>query len=163
MILDVEKILKIKKEKKLTWEKIAAHWKISRQAACQRLYSKNIKNSILFGEIFNVHPKSIIKIFPGEDFDVIFERSTKPKMIYFVQMGKNGPIKIGKTANIKERLKVFQASSPYKIKLLYYKKCFKPPLEYELHKKFKAERIHGEWFHPSKKIFNYIEQLKMLR
>lgn len=58
--------------------------------------------------------------------------------------------KIGKTANLKHRIKQIQASCPYKISVeKVYKDGFH--LEKIAHKFFKSKRIHGEWFKLTKK------------
>lgn len=78
-------------------------------------------------------------------------------MIYFIQAGNNGPIKIGQTDNnIEERIKQLQIGCPYELRLLWLHKSdhYK---EQEIHKEFSSERIRGEWFHPSRKIFDFID------
>lgn len=78
-------------------------------------------------------------------------------MIYFIQAGKNGPIKIGHTnGDVKERLQQLQNGCPYELILLW---CIKgtPEDEAYLHKKFKPEQIRGEWFRPCRQLLEYIE------
>ena len=77
-------------------------------------------------------------------------------MIYFIQSGENGPIKIGYTDNnIQDRLNQLQTANPYHLKLLWY---YQGSLqdEKELHGKFEHEHIRGEWFHPSRKLLDFI-------
>ena len=77
-------------------------------------------------------------------------------MIYFIQAGKNGPIKIGQTGgNIKDRVAQLQTGCPYKLKLLWVY-TGSDWSESEVHSKFKHEKIHGEWFHPSRMLLNFI-------
>ena len=77
-------------------------------------------------------------------------------MIYFIQAGRLGPIKIGHTNNgVEERLKELQTGSPDKLILIGIiegdvKK------EQELHKRFKNYRVRGEWFNNSPELDNYI-------
>lgn len=79
-------------------------------------------------------------------------------MIYFIQAGKNGPIKIGQTDNgVDDRLKQLQTGCPYELRLLwvYDGHVFS---EKEIHERFSHERIRGEWFRPSRKILDFIDE-----
>ena len=81
--------------------------------------------------------------------------------VYFMRLGEAGPIKIGHSVNIKERLAVIQVNNPYLITLLAvvdggFSK------ERELHKLFKDHKIYGEWFYPHTDILNYINNLPYL-
>ena len=75
-------------------------------------------------------------------------------MIYFVQAGKNGPIKIGDSNDLHRRIELLQIGCPYKLNLLfvYNGRHFN---ESELHNLFKHENIRGEWFRPAKSIINF--------
>ena len=62
-------------------------------------------------------------------------------MVYFIQAGKDGPIKIGYTANdVKNRLLTLQPSSPYPLTILGVMEG-DVELEKNIHKKFKRFRI----------------------
>lgn len=79
-------------------------------------------------------------------------------MIYFIQCGENGPVKIGQTSNgVEERLNQLQTGCPYKLKLLwvYHEDVYSEP---EIHEIFKHERISGEWFHPSRNMMIFIHE-----
>ena len=78
-------------------------------------------------------------------------------MIYFVQCGKNGPIKIGCTGNVEERIAQMQTCCPYELRLLWQIQGDKND-EAEIHERWKHERIRGEWFRPSRKLLVFIEQ-----
>jgi len=79
-------------------------------------------------------------------------------MIYFIQAGKNGPIKIGYTKNkqtFKTRLKTLQIANPEKLRL----RCLikgSMTAEHSLHRKFRHFYIHGEWFQPNKILLTHI-------
>lgn len=88
-------------------------------------------------------------------------------MIYFVQCGKNGPIKIGYTGedddsreinfkNVNNRIKAMQVGCPYELKLLWAV-CGGIDYEADLHEKWTHENIRGEWFRPSRKLLSFIE------
>jgi len=67
--------------------------------------------------------------------------------IYFIQMDRIGPIKIGYAKDIKKRLISLQISSPYPLKLLCH---YKADVEHEKewHQAFEFIRLKGEWFLP---------------
>lgn len=78
-------------------------------------------------------------------------------MIYFIQAGKNGPIKIGHTeSDIASRMAQLQTGCPYELKLLWTIHGNQEK-EAEIHSDFEEERIRGEWFHPSEMLLEYIE------
>ena len=74
-------------------------------------------------------------------------------MIYFIESGKGGPIKIGVTWNIQLRLDELQVGNPCKLNLLwiYNGRQF---TELELHAKFKSDRIRGEWYNRTEAILS---------
>jgi hypothetical protein len=78
-------------------------------------------------------------------------------MIYFIQAGDDGLIKIGYAADVDQSLKTWQEGSPVPLKLLA---SLNGSLEAEayLHAKFSRLRQHGKWFKPSKEIFDFIEK-----
>ena len=79
-------------------------------------------------------------------------------MIYFIQAGKNGPIKIGHTENdIEQRIAQLQTGCPYELRLIWLKKGDQQD-EAEWHSWFQHERIRGEWFRPSRDLINCIKQ-----
>ena len=78
-------------------------------------------------------------------------------MIYFIESGKGGPIKIGITGNIQFRLDELQVGNPCKLNLLwiYNGRQF---TEFELHAKFKSDRIRGEWYHRTETILSFKDE-----
>ena len=84
-------------------------------------------------------------------------------MIYFIQI-ENGeksdaPIKIGFSDNLKTRLMDIQIALPYKINLLAVAKGDKQ-LEHLLHQEFAQDRIRGEWFRPTERLWALIEDIR---
>ena len=81
-------------------------------------------------------------------------------MIYFIQEGKNGSLKIGYSRNnIKRRLSQFQVSSSRDLYLL----CFIDGdigMEKRIHNTFHSIKDRGEWFHPYPHLIEYIKYLK---
>lgn len=70
-------------------------------------------------------------------------------MIYFIQAGKNGAIKIGYTeSDISGRVASLQTASPEELHLLGSMEG-DIQKESELHEKFADNHIRGEWFKPT--------------
>lgn len=81
--------------------------------------------------------------------------------IYFVQMDRIGPIKIGIAKDIGKRLFGLQTGSPYPLRLL----CFFPgneEMEEEIHISFDFIRLEGEWFLPHPKLLKLVEERERL-
>lgn len=76
--------------------------------------------------------------------------------IYFIQVGNDGPIKIGFTAgNPRARLSKLQIGNPEKLKLLAaVPGSFED--EQAIHATFVALRIRGEWFRPDPILHGFI-------
>jgi hypothetical protein len=80
-------------------------------------------------------------------------------VVYFVQGGETGPIKIGQTDNIDMRLRAMQATSPVKLNLRgIIVDPRKKKREAKLHERFAATRLHGEWFEPTRQLLAYIKR-----
>ena len=78
-------------------------------------------------------------------------------MVYFIQQGVDGPIKIGTSPSPVRRLNQLQTSNPCKLRLIgtiegSYKE------ESVLHIMFKDHRRVGEWFDPSLELCQFIEE-----
>lgn len=85
----------------------------------------------------------------------------RKRRIYFIQAA-TGEIKIGvsQTAKIKSKVRQMQVYCPSKITLLLCITEDSYATECELHRMFKADRIHGEWFRPSDNLLNFINSRK---
>lgn len=87
--------------------------------------------------------------------------STEPfggARVYFIQCGTHGPIKIGTARDIGSRMDTLQTASPYLLRLL----TSIPgdhAVERDMHLRFAADRLHGEWFMPSAALVAFIEQI----
>lgn len=77
-------------------------------------------------------------------------------MIYFIQCGEGGPIKIGTTDCAPHaRMSHFQLGCPYELRLLGAVEG-DGPYESALHELHLADHIRGEWFHPSDALMKTI-------
>lgn len=77
--------------------------------------------------------------------------------VYFVQV-LTGHIKIGTTVNIENRLKTFNHAHPEPVALL----ASAPGghvHEAEVHRIFRRDRDHGEWFSPSPELLAFVESI----
>lgn len=82
-----------------------------------------------------------------------------PGFVYFIQGESGGAIKIGYTQDVKARLKSLQTGHPDVLVLLA---CFpgNQSDERDLHEKFDAFRLRGEWFKPSEFVLREVESKK---
>ena len=82
-------------------------------------------------------------------------------MIYFIQAGEDGPIKIGFTNGpIKNRLAGLQTGSIHKLKVLFVYKG-DTVTEKQLHYFHRYHRLRGEWFNNVPEIHAEIASLKI--
>lgn len=66
-------------------------------------------------------------------------------MVYFIQQGTDGPIKIGKTSEPWTRLRELQCANPDDLRMLGVLEGGRD-LEGRLHHEFRQGHIRGEWF-----------------
>lgn len=78
-------------------------------------------------------------------------------MIYFIQLGDNGRIRIGYSKDPTKRLKTLQTGVPDALNLLGVLNGDKAREE-AIHQRFSDLRAHGEWFEPSVELVDFIRQ-----
>ena len=80
-------------------------------------------------------------------------------MIYFIQEGDNGPIKIGKAGSVERRQKGLQIAHHKELFILQV-----IPGGAERENKIKKDlieyKIRGEWFQPTPEVFEYMRSVK---
>jgi hypothetical protein len=82
-------------------------------------------------------------------------KKDRQSWVYFIRAGENGPIKIGTTCSIHDRIEFLQTASWERLRAL----CVFPAARREekhIHNLFAENRIRGEWFLPVPEIFAYI-------
>ena len=79
-------------------------------------------------------------------------------MIYFIQSGSDGPIKIGMSTNPERRLKELISLAPGGLRLLATVPGGKAK-EIKLHKQFAEDCFQGEWFQPTPALLSFITDL----
>ncbi len=77
--------------------------------------------------------------------------------VYFVG-GDDGPIKIGYSTNVKNRLAKIQNGCPFRVRVLATVRGSQSD-EMVYHLRFAADRLHGEWFARSPELLREIERL----
>jgi hypothetical protein len=91
----------------------------------------------------------------------------KPMVLYFVQEGDGGPVKIGLATSMARRFKTMQTGNSTKLHLLG---CWptteldpsaETPREVEsaIHRQFAHLRLRGEWFAPTDELLGFIGRL----
>lgn len=73
--------------------------------------------------------------------------------LYMIQMGDDGPVKIGVAGDIPSRLAALQTSNPYPLRVIASFAGL-GLLERRLHKTFASARLAGEWFHPCEDVMS---------
>jgi hypothetical protein len=77
-------------------------------------------------------------------------------LVYFIQAGTDGPIKIGRTTNIRRRLTGIQTGSAQRLVVLGTMPGDEAA-ERALHSRFGFLRTVGEWFRSDATLMQYIE------
>lgn len=83
-------------------------------------------------------------------------------IIYFIQVDGGGPVKIGKTNNLEERLRGLQTGHHKKLNILF---SFDVPdekadyAENHIQNVFIDHRIRGEWYNPCPYMYDYIAKI----
>ena len=82
-------------------------------------------------------------------------------MIYLIQAGDNGPVKIGVSDNPEQRLRDLQTAHSETLVLLD-KIDANHSNERNLHTRLAEHRIKGEWFRPHEEVFGVFEASKVM-
>jgi DNA-binding XRE family transcriptional regulator len=77
-------------------------------------------------------------------------------IIYFIQMGDGGPVKIGYTADLAKRINSLNCGSPHALNVLGTIPGT-TAVERALHKLFKPYRMRLEWFEPAPEVIEWIK------
>lgn len=83
-------------------------------------------------------------------------------VVYFAQGEETKRIKIGCTQRegLKQRLSALRTGCSERLKLVGYLLCSDAVSEKWLHKFFAAERLHGEWFRQSYRLFKFVANVQ---
>lgn len=80
-------------------------------------------------------------------------------MIYFIQRGEDGPVKIGTSVDPDTRLRTLQTAVPEPLKLLDVIPGDRKR-EVEIQRDLAPFRINREWFEPAAELLTYIRSLR---
>lgn len=80
-------------------------------------------------------------------------------MIYFIEAGDGGPIKIGRAVDPESRLRQLQTGTPERLRLLAVVAGSRD-LESDIHRRLAAHRRSGEWFEPAPDVFAVMAELR---
>lgn len=80
------------------------------------------------------------------------------RVVYFIQSGAAGPIKIGVTSNVALRLKGLQTGSATELRLLGVVPTDRFSEE-SLHLRFASLRLHGEWFTATVELLAFVAEV----
>lgn len=86
-------------------------------------------------------------------------------MIYFIQAGEDGPVKIGFAQTVEgvhRRMATFQTCHAESLRLIGFSEGTRED-EATLHRGFAAERQRGEWFEPSDRLLEVAVSREMTR
>ena len=82
-----------------------------------------------------------------EDTPKLLARDPNAKRyVYFIHAPESGVVKIGSAADPEKRLRELQTGCPTPLRLIGRSACPSDTAEKELHQKFTADRVRGEWF-----------------
>lgn len=82
-------------------------------------------------------------------------RPARPWVTYFLRLGTEGPIKIGRTFDVAARVKKLQTGAPERLTVL---RVLAGDFEVQLHQRFADSRGHGEWFSPTPELLAAIAE-----
>lgn len=87
-------------------------------------------------------------------------KTTAPvrQCVYFIQVATDGPIKIGTTSCVGQRVRDLQIGCPFQLRILGTMQGGDRNLERELHSTFAKLRLKGEWFTPDSTLLTWIRE-----
>lgn len=79
------------------------------------------------------------------------------RTIYFLQLGNNGPVKIGITKYLEPRIQSMQSCIPIPLQLVLTLRGNRL-LEKKLHDRFAKHKIQGEWYELGNELRDFINE-----
>jgi hypothetical protein len=86
----------------------------------------------------------------------------RQRYVYFVKNGRKKLVKIGSAYDIEKRMSSLQISSPNPLTLLGFIEADETA-ERDLHRRFKKQRVRGEWFRIQGDLAEFIAKLPTIR
>ena len=101
-------------------------------------------------------------MFSGRNAKDIVEqmRASASSCVYFIQSVNGGPIKIGRSGNVDERVARLQTANAFPLRVVA-RMPGKVSVERNMHALFAKDRIRpdGEWFNPSPELLAFIREI----
>jgi hypothetical protein len=97
------------------------------------------------------------KLGQGGSKYVMGARGGQGMAVYFIQVGEDGPIKIGISDGVADRLAALQTTLPYELRVVAVIPRGDRAMEQDLHLRFRSHWIRGEWFVPHPELLLYIQ------
>lgn len=86
--------------------------------------------------------------------------ATKKQKLYFIRRGENGPIKIGVSTRIENRVRMLQTGCAEELRVLAVVEQTSDISERKLHRRFRRFQQSGEWFSPEPELLALIDSLR---
>ena len=110
---------------------------------------------LIRGVVKDVVKEALRRVRDLDDVDASIDDEPAPRsipapatLVYFVQVGESGPIKIGKTNDVSARIRSLQTAQAEELRLIATISVDEWP-EWKLHQLFAEHRLRGEWFEPA--------------
>lgn len=107
--------------------------------------------------LLTARKRKLAYVDPDEALGIAIREPPPPVLVYFVQDGEGGPIKIGCAQDVRKRLRTLQSGHHGTLRLL-----FTLPggmeMERRLHARFWRSRIKGEWFKPTPMLLAFVRE-----
>lgn len=80
--------------------------------------------------------------------------------VYFIQVGKHGPVKVGMAGNVRKRFNQLQCANPQRLRIVGTRFGGRE-LEEQIHRDIVIYKIRGEWHHPHPVVMNWATDKEM--
>lgn len=91
------------------------------------------------------------------ELDRYYRTTTLPvgPVVYLVQAGDGGPIKIGYAHNLRHRLAVLQTGNHVELRVIGWIENGSRSVERAVHVELAADRLRGDWFNPTRSVMAF--------
>lgn len=120
---------------------------------------------LLFGNKASGYNRGCLMASESEFEKQSSETIVESQSVYLIWAEGTNRYKIGKSTDLKKRLKSLQTSCPYPIHLIHRIRCVNTSIsdvELGLHICYSESRVNGEWFELDREAVDYIKSLETL-
>lgn len=137
--------------KEVIYNAVAVQWKADLIAASKQAYAELVKRELELA----ARPRGVsAEVNAALAVGPRMARAVHPPIVYFVQES-GGPVKIGTTTAIRNRVSALQTSTPRTLTFLGAVSGGER-VERRVHELFGAHRLSGEWFSPHPDVLSFI-------